>query len=62
MKEEMENVLKGKKYVLVEWPNNQSVIDYLEKFKPEVYKECYPAEDAAWFIPMDAMDHIIGKC
>lgn len=23
--------LKGKKYVLVEWPDNQVIIDYLEK-------------------------------
>lgn len=59
MNEKMEHVLKGKKYILVEWPNCQTVIDYLQRHKPEVYEECKPTDDAAWFIPADAMDHII---
>lgn len=50
--------LKGKKYILVEWPDNQIIIDYLEKNKPEIYEECYAVEDAVWFIPADALDHL----
>lgn len=56
---EMEHILKGKKYILVEWPHCQTVIDYLLEHRPEVYAECKATDDAGWFIPIDAMDHII---
>lgn len=59
MNEKMEHILRGKKYILVEWPQCQTVIDYLQEHRPEVYEECKPSDDAAWFIPIDAMDHII---
>ena len=61
----MRNVLKSRKYVLVEWPENQMIIDYLEEYRPDIYEHCYPVcypgEENAWFIPADALDHIIEE-
>ena len=50
--------LKGKKYILVEWPNSQTIIDYLSENKTEIFEECYTVDEAAWFIPADALDHL----
>ena len=50
--------LKGKKYVLVEWPECQEIMEYLYEYRPDIQEHCYAAEDAAWFIPEDALDHL----
>lgn len=54
-------VLKGKKYVLVEHNKAQHFVDYLCEYKPSIYAECYKVEHG-WFIPVNALDHIIGEC
>ena len=50
--------LKGKKYVLVEWPDSQIIIDYLSENKTEIFEECYAVDETVWFIPVDALDHL----
>lgn len=54
-------MLKGIKYVLVEHKNAQQIVDYLYKYQPLIYAECYKVEHG-WFIPVDALDNIIGEC
>ena len=57
----MGNILKGRKYILVEWPKSQTIIDYLQENMPEIYNECHMTDNAGWFIPVDAMDHMLEE-
>ena len=57
----MANVLKGKRYVLVEHSMALHFIEYLCEYQPSIYDECYKVENG-WFIPVNAIDHIIGEC
>jgi hypothetical protein len=56
-----EMVLKGIKYVLVEHNKAQHVVDYLCEYQPSIYANCYKVE-SGWFIPVNALDHIICEC
>lgn len=56
------HILKGKKYTLLDTTNGQLVIDYLKQCKLTSYNECYFINNVGWFIPADALDHIIGEC
>ena len=57
----MANVLKGKRYVLVEHSRALHFIEYLCECHPSIYDECYEVE-SGWFIPTNALDHIVGEC
>ena len=57
----MANVLKGKRYVLVDHSRALHFIEYLCEYQPSIYDECYKVE-SGWFIPVNAIDHIIGEC
>ena len=54
-------VLKGIKYVLVEHNKAQHFVDYLCEYQPSIYANCYKVE-SGWFIPVNALDHIICEC
>ena len=58
----MTNILKGKKYRLIEEANIKMLIEYLKEYRPQTYKNCYYIDNIGWFIPADALDHIIGDC
>ena len=60
-KNQMANILKGRKYILVEWPECQTIVDYLEEYRPDIYEHCHATDDAAWFIPVDALDHMVEE-